>query len=207
MPAKSIAPRKNPRQARASATVEIILEAATRVLAADSLAGFNTNRVAEVAGISVGSLYQYFPNKAALLAVLIAREQAALCDAIERCVNDGQGKSLDDLLTELVDISIEHQFGRAVYAAALDHEEKRLPLDAVLSASQQRIVISVAALLDQHRANIATDLPSTAAADCLIIAKALIESEAQNRKPDVPSLQARVRRALRGYLHPQPAAE
>ena len=48
MPEKPIAPRKAPRQARASATVEVILEAATRVLAAHSLAGFNTNRVAEV---------------------------------------------------------------------------------------------------------------------------------------------------------------
>ena len=56
--------------------MEAILAAAARVLARESLAGFNTNRVAEVAGVSVGSLYQYFPNKAALVAALIEREQA-----------------------------------------------------------------------------------------------------------------------------------
>ena len=200
MPEKPIAPRKAPRQARASATVEVILEAATRVLAAHSLAGFNTNRVAEVAGISVGSLYQYFPNKAALVAVLIAREQAALGDAIERCLAVGEGKSLDSLLAELVDIAIEHQFGRAVYAAALDHEEERLPLGSVLSASQQRIRHALAALLDQHRPSIATDLQPTAAEDCLIIVKALIDSEGEHRAPDVPLLRVRVLRALWGYL-------
>jgi AcrR family transcriptional regulator len=52
-----------PSQLRSLATVQLILPAAARVLARESLAGFNTNRVAEVAGISVGSLYQYFPSK------------------------------------------------------------------------------------------------------------------------------------------------
>ena len=51
-------PRKAPRQPRSAATVAAILQAATRVLSRESLAGFNTNRVAEVAGVSVGSLYQ-----------------------------------------------------------------------------------------------------------------------------------------------------
>jgi AcrR family transcriptional regulator len=71
----AIRPRKKPSQARAADTVEMILTAAARVLATHSLAGFNTNRVAALAGVSVGSLYQYFPNKDALVAVLIARRK------------------------------------------------------------------------------------------------------------------------------------
>ena len=58
MPSINISPRKAPRQPRSAATVAAILQAATRVLSRESLAGFNTNRVAEVAGVSVGSLYQ-----------------------------------------------------------------------------------------------------------------------------------------------------
>ena len=82
MKASRLQPRKAPAQDRSKAMVELILQAATRVLERESLAGFNTNRVAEVAGISIGSLYQYFPNKAALITMLIARTQTALADQL-----------------------------------------------------------------------------------------------------------------------------
>ncbi|MCQ8240104.1 TetR family transcriptional regulator [Rhizosaccharibacter radicis] len=59
--------RKNPKQSRSGVLVSAILEAAVRVLRAEGAARFTTARVAERAGISVGSLYQYFPNKAAIL--------------------------------------------------------------------------------------------------------------------------------------------
>lgn len=65
--------RKTPRQQRSEFTREIILEAAARVLSEKSLEGFNTNCVAEVAGVSIGTFYQYFPNKESLIAVLIER--------------------------------------------------------------------------------------------------------------------------------------
>ena len=54
--------RKVPAQARSQETVTVILEASARILEADGLRGFNTNAIAERAGVSVGSLYQYFPN-------------------------------------------------------------------------------------------------------------------------------------------------
>jgi AcrR family transcriptional regulator len=68
--------RKSPRQARAQRTVGFILDAAAYILAEQGLDGFNTNRVAERAGVNIASLYQYFPNKAAILAALQARHAA-----------------------------------------------------------------------------------------------------------------------------------
>lgn len=59
--------RKAPRQARARATVEAMLDAAAHILGARGWAGITTNAVAETAGVSIGSLYQYFPNKLALV--------------------------------------------------------------------------------------------------------------------------------------------
>ena len=203
MRASLLKPRKQPRQARASLMVETILEAAARVLAKQSLSGFNTNRVAEVAGISVGSLYQYFPNKGALVAALIAREQAALGDAIEQHLDAHAAAPLAQVLSGLIEIAIAHQFGDPVYAAALDHEEKRLPLEKLLANSQTRIMNAVASLLHQHRPTLAQPLPPAAALDCLTIAKALIESEAQSGTPDLASVRARVLRALTGYLQHQ----
>ncbi len=76
------APRKRPRQARSFATFEAILEAAARILESLGFAGFNTNAVAELAGVSIGSLYQYFPSKEALIVelFLIRRQRAELSD-------------------------------------------------------------------------------------------------------------------------------
>lgn len=68
--------RKSPRQARASATVDAIVEAAARIIAEDGNRALTTNAISARAGVSVGSLYQYFPNKQAILWALIARELA-----------------------------------------------------------------------------------------------------------------------------------
>ena len=66
-------PRKRPRQERAKATVEVILAASARILVKRGFDGFTTNEVAAAAGVSIGSLYQYFPNKEALVAALIEK--------------------------------------------------------------------------------------------------------------------------------------
>ncbi|TIR27604.1 MAG: TetR/AcrR family transcriptional regulator [Mesorhizobium sp.] len=66
-PSPSISTRKQPKQARATELVAAILQAAAQVLASEGAQRFTTTRVAQRAGVSVGSLYQYFPNKAALL--------------------------------------------------------------------------------------------------------------------------------------------
>jgi AcrR family transcriptional regulator len=66
-------PRKRPRQARARVTVDTILAASAQVLVRRGFDRFTTNEVAEVAGVSIGSLYQYFPNKEALVVALIEK--------------------------------------------------------------------------------------------------------------------------------------
>ena len=65
--------RKQPRQARSIATVEAIIEAGAHVLSELGWAGFSTNKVAEAAGVSIGSLYQYFPDKLSLVEAIRRR--------------------------------------------------------------------------------------------------------------------------------------
>jgi AcrR family transcriptional regulator len=77
-PATSAEPRKPPNQARARATVNAILDATARILAEEGFEAVNTNRVAEVAGVSVGSLYQYFPNKGSLVGAVAVRHTEAM---------------------------------------------------------------------------------------------------------------------------------
>lgn len=82
---KQLNPRKKARQSRSKATVESLLSAATRILCHEGIQKFNTNYVAEVAGVSIGSLYQYYPSKEAMLAGILERyfeeEEAVLTEA------------------------------------------------------------------------------------------------------------------------------
>jgi AcrR family transcriptional regulator len=75
-------PRKRPRQERSKATVETILAATARVLVKKGFDGLTTNSVAEQAGVSIGSLYQYFPSKEALVAALIEQHVEEMNAAI-----------------------------------------------------------------------------------------------------------------------------
>jgi AcrR family transcriptional regulator len=76
--------KKEPRQQRARATVEAILEAAARILDRRGWKGFTTNAVADVAGVSIGSLYQYFPNKLALVETIQRRHFDDVLSALRR---------------------------------------------------------------------------------------------------------------------------
>jgi AcrR family transcriptional regulator len=79
-----LSPRKRPRQQRSRETVDAILEAGARVFAEQGFARGSTNRIAEAAGVSVGSLYEYFPNKDAILVALAERR----LDEMKREVQD-----------------------------------------------------------------------------------------------------------------------
>ncbi|WIV53654.1 TetR/AcrR family transcriptional regulator [Amycolatopsis nalaikhensis] len=84
---RRIQPRKQPRQVRAELTRQRILTAAAHVFAEHGYAAGTTNRIAERAGLSIGSLYQYFPNKDAILAELLMRhldEGSAVTERIQR---------------------------------------------------------------------------------------------------------------------------
>lgn len=83
--------RRTPRQARAEETVAAILEAAAQILEAGGLAAFTTNAVAERAGVSIGTLYQYFADKDALLRSLGEREMQAALAAVGRALDQDDG--------------------------------------------------------------------------------------------------------------------
>ncbi|MFP5447523.1 MAG: TetR/AcrR family transcriptional regulator [Alphaproteobacteria bacterium] len=91
--------RKIPRQKRASETVHIILEAAAQLLERHGLEGFTTNAVAERAGVSIGAVYRYFPNKRALTHALAERESALHGAEMQRLLREnGAGLAPDRAL-------------------------------------------------------------------------------------------------------------
>src|SRR5271165_2383965 len=95
-------PRKQPVQARSEATVSALFEASIQVLLAVGYRKLTTTRVAERAGVSVGTLYQYFPNRQALILCLIERYLDDLVCSIELGCQDLNGRPLEELATGLV---------------------------------------------------------------------------------------------------------
>src|SRR6478752_2612513 len=92
-----VSSRKQPKQARSSDLVSAVLDAAVQVLTAEGAQRFTTARVAERAGVSVGSLYQYFPNKAAILFRLQSDEWRATSDLMRDILEDRTKPPLERL--------------------------------------------------------------------------------------------------------------
>ena len=112
--------RKTPSQTRAMRTVDTLFEAATRIMASEGEAGFTTNRIAERAGFSIGTLYQYFPSKEAIVVALVRRHRdrvlRELDVMLDRCVAGDYGAehALRMYLRHIVDA-----FGRGQKAQRL----------------------------------------------------------------------------------------
>src|SRR6202044_731932 len=96
-PSAKISSRKQPQQARSAELVEAILDAAVQVLAKEGAHRFTTARVAEKAGVSVGSLYQYFPNKATILFRLQSDEWRQTSELLRAILEDDHRPPLERL--------------------------------------------------------------------------------------------------------------
>jgi AcrR family transcriptional regulator len=95
-------PRKIPRQERAKATVAALLEATAYVLVKEGYARASTNRIAERAGVNIGSLYQYFPGKDALVAALIDRHLEEIALVLGESMAEAAGAPVADAARALV---------------------------------------------------------------------------------------------------------
>jgi AcrR family transcriptional regulator len=113
-----ISPRKQPQQARSAGLVAIILEAAVQVLAKEGAQRFTTARVAEKAGVSVGSVYQYFPNKAAILFRLQSDEWKQTTDLLRRILED-RSRPPSQRLRVLVHAFVQSECDEAAMRVAL----------------------------------------------------------------------------------------
>ncbi|MGJ7500583.1 TetR/AcrR family transcriptional regulator [Variovorax sp. ZT5P49] len=113
--------RKAPRQQRSRVTVDVIVEAATRVLARRGWARFTTNEIAAVAGVSVGSLYQYFPNKLAIAEAIRQRHLDEVLVALSSAGDDNEAIPLDQRVARFADgVIAAHSVDEALHRVLLD---------------------------------------------------------------------------------------
>jgi AcrR family transcriptional regulator len=194
--AKRLEPRKKPGQLRSAETVGAVLEAAARILEEGGFAGYTTNAVAERAGVSIGSLYQYFPGKDAITVALIERETATLLDEIAAA---GEAESFDAGLRGMVASAVRHQMRRPALARLLDFEEARLPIGPRNARVADRIHAILISLLKRSGTDMGDDV-DVLAFDVLAIVKGMVDVAGERGETDAATLERRVSRAVFGYL-------
>jgi len=100
-------PRKNASQERSRLTVDALLEATARILVREGFDKASTNRIADVAGVSIGSLYQYFPSKEALVAALIDRHNRQVMQAVQGELAEALNQSMEEAVRMLVSVAVK----------------------------------------------------------------------------------------------------
>lgn len=140
-------PRKQPVQARSQATIEAVFEATIQVLLAGGARALTTNHIADKAGVSIGTLYQYFPGKEALLYALVRRHLDRACDAVERACDDHGGASLDQCADVFVDAYIDAKAGDVNVSRALYYASAELDLYELSTTTIGRLRNAVERLL------------------------------------------------------------
>jgi AcrR family transcriptional regulator len=195
-----LTPKKQPSQARSRATYDALIEAAAHILEQHGLAGFNTNAVAERAGASIGSLYQYFPNKDALMAALIEVKQRELGETLQAAVRTSRGRSLEHGVRQLVRAAIDLHRTSPRMNAAIDYEEGRLPVASVLSRAADAQVDGLVMFLGEHFPNKPPAKLRTEADVLRTIVRAIIDRHIDRTPPDFRAAERQSIRAVLGYL-------
>jgi AcrR family transcriptional regulator len=198
--AKRTQARKAPKQERAKHTRDAIVEAAARVLADGGLRAFNTNAVAIRAGVSIGSLYQYFPNKDALMAALIHDAQARQMATVQSAMSTLASTHLPEMVRTLVRAAMQHHHDDPLLASAMDHEEARLPMQAELHAYIADSEQMIRALLQQHGDQIGSINPARAARTLPTLVRAVVDLWANLTPPQLDVAEDEAVRAVMGYL-------
>ena len=121
-PVKSPSRRRQPTQKRAQETVNAILDAVIRLLKRSGASTITTNSIGEAAGVSIGSVYQYFPNKRAIFTALHERHIDQVDRVLQRKISESAGEPLDRLVSHLMDGMIEVHASDPELAALLDSE-------------------------------------------------------------------------------------
>lgn len=176
----SLEPRKRPVQARSTASVDAILKATVQVLLRVGKERLTTTRVAERAGVSVGTLYQYFPNKKALLQAALRQHLESMAEVTERACREYAGHSLAEMAAALVNTFLEAKMRDVRTSVALYSVSSDVDGMNILRQLGGRSNDAIAAMLQTAREPLRTDprLAASVVQSAMAgVSRRLVESE------------------------------
>ena len=199
-------PRKSASQKRSQATVETLLDATARVLAREGYDRASTNRIAAKAGVSVGSLYQYFPNKEALVATLVARHNREMLQLLRDALEKVASRDLATTMRELVRATVDAHLVDPALHRIFAEQVPRMGQLAKIEALQRETFLLIRAYLEERRNEISVRDLDSATSICVTTVEALTH-EFVIDKPEAPDADRdrfieEVTRLVVGYLRP-----
>jgi AcrR family transcriptional regulator len=196
-------PRKKPRQQRSQETVDCILDATARVLCTTGYDHASTNRVAMAAGVSVGSLYQYFPSKEALVAALVERHVEQMTSLVKRKLAEVASAPLEDAVRTMIESMFEaHAVDPRLHKVLIEQVPRIGKLERVVGVERE-VEALVAVFLDARRSELRrTRLAAVAFVVCNVVeavthAAVLAELPAEKAREVAAELTDMVLRYLR----------
>jgi AcrR family transcriptional regulator len=177
-------PRKTASQERSRSTVDALIEATARILLKEGYDRASTNRIAEVAGVSIGSLYQYFPSKEALVAAVIERHAQELSRVTRDALIKTAASPIEVAAREFVSVAIEAHRVNPRLHAVLSEQIPRVGRLENIEANVREGYALVRGYLEAHRDEIDVADLDLAAFVCVTVVEALTHA-AVLRRPDI----------------------
>ena len=174
-------PRKVATQERARSTVDALVEATARILVREGFDKASTNRIAVVAGVSVGSLYQYFPSKEALVAAVIERHQQMVMHTVRAELANVLAQPLDEAMRKLMAIAVEaHRVDPKLHRVLAEQIPRVGELEQVEAFSRENYAL-FRTYLERHRDELRVDDLELAAFVCVTAIEALTHNAVLHR--------------------------
>jgi AcrR family transcriptional regulator len=166
-------PRKYASQERSRATVDALVEATARILVSEGFDRASTNRIAHKAGVSIGSLYQYFPSKEALVAAVIERHKNEMMQVLHATLVKVAARSIEEAARELVKMMIEaHRVDPQLHRVLVEEIPRTGRLGRVESFDRESYAL-IRAYLEGRRAELRSVDLDLAAFICVTSVEAL----------------------------------
>lgn len=179
-------PRKTASQERSRATVDALVEATARILVREGFDKASTNRIAEAAGVSIGSLYQYFPTKEALVAAVIDRHNKDLMQLARGALAEVAALSLRQAVRKLVTVAIDaHRLDPGLHRVLAEQIPRTGRLEKVAAFNREYYSL-FKAYLEDHRHELRVADLDLAAYVCVTSIEALTHTAVLHR-PDMLS--------------------
>lgn len=147
---------KKPQQVRSKMTVEAILQASAIILNSDGIENFNTNRIAIIAGVSVASIYQYFPNKESIFQTLVDDYYRDKYEVLYATIGQGliQKRSINDTIEETVEALFNYDLKLPKLNYILLKQAQRLGMQNIIENHKQNFLNKVIHFVEQNRTDI-----------------------------------------------------
>jgi AcrR family transcriptional regulator len=179
-------PRKRASQARSRATVDALVEATARILVKEGFDKASTNRIAQAAGVSVGSLYQYYPSKEALVAAVIDRHNQRLMQVVRAALAEVGALPLEPAVRTLVAVAIDaHRLEPKLHRILAEQIPRTGRLEKVEGFSQEYYAL-FRNFLESHRKELRTVDLGLAAFVCVTAIEGLTHTAVLHR-PEILS--------------------